>query len=137
MKRVLITLLAVLFALGLLGAAGFAGYRIGFNQGVQVPADGDAPFLGPRGFGIVPHRMPMHNFEFHRGFGPGGFGMMDRSFGFGFGFFPWFGLLLRLLFWGFLLWAIYLLVTRSGWHLTRTPPVTQTPPAPAVEENRV
>ena len=133
MKRILLTLLAVLFVLGLLGAAGFAGYRIGFYQGVLATSDGDRPFITPRefGFGMGPQRMPMHEFGFQRGFDHGGFGMMDR----GFGFFPGSGFLLRLLFWGLVIWAVVMLATRSGWHLTRSAPVSETPP-PSNVENR-
>ena len=128
MKRVLLTLLAVLFVLSLLGAVGFAGYRLGFNQGVLATSDGDRPFMMPRefAFGMGPQRMPMHEFGFQRGFDHGGFGMMSR----GFGFFPWFGLLMRLLFWGLIVWAIYMLVSRDGWRLTRTTPASETPPPP-------
>ena len=128
MKRVLLTLLAVLFVLGLLGAAGFAGYRLGFHQGVVATGDGDRPFVMPRefGFGIGPGRMPGHEFGFMRGYDHGGFGMPGR----GFGYFPWFGLLIRLLFWGLIVWVIYMLITRSGWHLTRTTPPSEAPPPP-------
>lgn len=75
----------------------------------------------------------MHEFGFQGGFDHGGFGMMGR----GFGFFPWFGLLMRLLFWGLIVWAIYMLATRSGWRLTRTTPASETPPQPPFTvENR-
>lgn len=133
MKRVLLSLFAVLLVLGLLGATAFVGYRIGFNQGVEVSANGDGPFMMPRGFGfgIGPQRMPLHNFEFHRWMGPGGFGRIDR----GFGLFPGLGLLLRLVFWGLLIGAVYLLIRRSGWRLTRTTTVSETPP-PSNVENR-
>ena len=69
MKRVLLTLLAVLFVLSLLGAVGFAGYRLGFRQGVLAASDGDRLFITPRefGFGMGPGRMPMHEFGFQRG----------------------------------------------------------------------
>jgi uncharacterized membrane protein len=134
MKRVLLTLLAVLFVLGLLGAAGYAGYRLGFQQGVLATSDGDRPFITPRefGFGMGPGRMPMHEFGFQRGFDQGGFGMM----GSGYGFYPWFGLLTRLMFWGLIAWAIYMLVTRSGWRLTRTTPPSESQPPPSTVEKR-
>ena len=131
MKRTLLTLLAVLFVLALLAAAGFAGYRTGFNQGILAAAGGEGPFLTPRGFGFGagPQRMPMHELGFRGGWGPGGFGMHDR--GFGFGIFSLFGLLARLLFWCLVIWAIYMLVTRSGWRLTRTTTASDPPAPPA------
>ncbi len=135
MKRVLLPLLAVLFVLGLLGAAGFAGYRLGFSQGILAASDGDRLFITPRefGFGMGPGRMPMHEFGFQRGFDQGGFGMMGR----GFGFFAWFGILMRLMFWGLIVWAIYMLATRSGWRLTRTMPAPETSPPPlSTSENK-
>lgn len=137
MKKVLLTLLAVVFVLGLLGAAGFAGYRYGYSQGVLTAADGDAPFFNPRGFEFGLRRMPMHDFGFRPGFGRDefGFGMMPR--GFGFGFLSPLAFLLKLLFWGLVIWAVYLLINRSGWRLTRTTPVTDPPPAtPASAETR-
>ena len=139
MKKVLLSLLVIILALGLLGAAGYAGYRFGFMQGMMVASNiangkgnGNGPSVAPR-FGMIPRGMPMHNFGFQRGFDRGGFGMMRA--GFGFGIFPLFGLLARLLFWGLIIAGIVWLVTRSGWHLTRTTPVATAPvsPAPLVE----
>lgn len=133
MKNFLLSLLVAVLVLGALGAAGFAGYRYGYNQGVLAVSDGDAQFFMP-GFSLGPRRMPMHEFGFQRGFDRDGFGMMQR--GFGFGYFPLFGFLLRLLFWGLILWAVYIVVTRSGWRLTRTTAADGNP-APAVSaENR-
>ncbi|HJS19256.1 MAG TPA: hypothetical protein VJ785_10950 [Anaerolineales bacterium] len=124
MKKILLGLLILIVALVLLGAVGYAGYRYGFRQGALAASDGDAQFLMP-GFGLGRQRMPMHDFGFdERGFDRGGFGIRQR--GFAFGFFPPFGLLLQLLFWGLILWAIYMLVTRSGWRLTRTTQTTDT-----------
>ena len=63
------------------------------------------------------NRMPMHNF------GPGipglqpGFNMMGRG---GFGFFPFFGLLLQLAIVGLIIWLVYKVVT--GWRITLTRP---------------
>ena len=138
MKKFLLSLLVIVLALGLLGAAAFAGYRFGFTQGVVVAssnANGNNQSAGPR-FWMTPRGMPMHNFGLNRGFDRGGFGMMGRGRGFGFGFFGLFGLLVRLLFWGLIIAGIVWLVTRSGWRLTRTAPVAATPvvpPAPVVE----
>jgi hypothetical protein len=146
MKKVLLSLLVIVIALGLLGAVGYAGYRYGFRQGMIVASNGtnrNDRSVVP-GFGLGPRRMPMHEFGLQRGFGRDGFGMMGRG-GFGFGFFPLFGLLVRLLFWGLILAGIVWLITRSGWRLTRetpvaaapvTPaPVVETPPPPSEEEN--
>jgi hypothetical protein len=145
MKKVLLGLLVVILALGLLGAAGSAGYRYGFTQGMLVASSGATDqTVGPR-FGMGPRGMPMHEFGFQRGFHRDGFGMMGRG-GFGFGFFPLFGLLLRLLFWGLVIAGIVWLITRSGWRLTRTAPVSaattttttvvETPPPAPDEENK-
>lgn len=113
MKKVLLTLLAVVLALG---AAGYAGYRYGFNQGVLSASNGDTHFLMPRfGFGLS--RMPMHEFGFQRSFERDGFGLFGRSFGFG--FFSPLLFLARLAFWALVIGAIYMLIVRSGWRLTR------------------
>lgn len=141
MKRFLLGLLSVVVILAALGAAGFTGYRYGFNQGARAASNGDAQQVVP-GFGFGPQRMPMHNFgndEFNRGFGGGpGFHMM-RSGGMGFGFFAPFMFLVRIAFWGLVIWAFYILVTRSGWRLTKTvpaSPVVETAPADSnVEKN--
>ena len=125
MKKVLLTLLAVVLILGALGAAGFAGYRYGFNQGVLASSDGDTQFFMPRyGFGF--NRMPMHDFGFNRGFDRGEFGWMGR--GFGFGFFSPLLFLARIAFWVLVIWAIYMLIARSGWRLTRITQTTDSPP---------
>ena len=147
MKKVLLSLLVIVLALGLLGAAGYAGYRYGFRQGMVAGlnvTDEDGPSFVP-GFGLTPRGMPMHSFGFQRGFDRDGFGMMGRG-GIGFGFFPFFGLLLRLLFWGLIIAGIVWLITSSGWRLTRTAPVAatttttttvaETPPPAASEENK-
>ena len=36
MKKVLLTLLALILVMGLLAGAGFAGYRVGYDQGSRV-----------------------------------------------------------------------------------------------------
>lgn len=125
MKKVLLSLLAVVFVLGLLGAAGYAGYRYGLNQGVLAASDGDTQFFMPR-FGFDQYRMPRHDFGFNRGFDRPGFGMMDRSFGFG--LFSPLLFLARLAFWVLVIWAVYLLIARSGWRLTRTTQTTDPQP---------
>jgi len=136
MKKVLLTLLGIIVVIGVLAGAGFAGYRLGYNQG----ANGDTSLLIPRqGFGMPMHNfgkdfgsqgMPMHNFNQgnDRDFGRGGFGMMDR--GMGFGFFSPFHFLVRIAFWGLVIWLVYKLIKGSGWHLSLT---RQTAESPKVE----
>jgi len=116
MKKVLLTLLATILVFGLFAATGYAGYRFGYAQGMQVTANGDTPQLRPFD-NIGPRRMPMHNFGFgrgfQRGFGPDEFPMM------GFGFFsPWM-LLGRIAVLALIIWFVYWLFTRNGWRLTR------------------
>jgi hypothetical protein len=124
MKKVLLTILAVIVAVGLLAGAGFAGYRIGYRQGALTANTNNSnktPFM----HGFVHPNMPMQNFgrDFNRGMEPGGFGMRGGMMGLGL-----FGLLAvvgRILFWALVIWFVYWLFTRSGWQLTRkTQPVT-------------
>ena len=128
MRRVLLSLLVVMLILGALGAAGFAGYQYGYRQGALASSNGNTQ-IAPWGRDIGPNRMPMHNFGFSRGFDDG-FGMMRRSMGFGF-LSPLF-FLLRIAFWALVIWAIIMLISRSGWRLTRetTSTTTANPPAP-------
>lgn len=128
MKRVLLTLLAVIVVLGLFVATGYMGYRLGFAHGIQVAANGNNAQPGARLFDdFGPRGMPMHRFGYQRGWGgPGGFPMM------GFGFFGPLMFLGRIVVLALIIWFIYWLFTRSGWHLTRTTQVV-TPPPPSVE----
>jgi uncharacterized membrane protein len=137
MKRILLTLLAVVVVLGLFAAAGFTGYRFGYAQGAQATANGDAARPGLRLFDQFGRPgMPMHDFgerfdrDFNRGFGPGGFPMR------GFGFFSPLMLLGRIAILALLVWFVYWLFTRSGWRLTRTQAVqtTETQPQPIETE---
>jgi hypothetical protein len=130
MKKVLLSILALLVVLGLFAVAGYAGYRFGYVQGAQLTASGDAPRLRPFDE-VIPRGMPMHNFgreierDFNRGFRPGGFRSM------GFGFFSPILFLGSIALLGLVLWFIYQLFSRSGWRLTRTPPAAvTTPPDP-------
>lgn len=124
MKKVLLSLLAVLLVMGVLGATGYAGYRYGYQQGALTTSDGtNQQFVHP-GFGMGPNRTPMDQFGFNGGFDRG-FGIRER----GVGFFSPFMFLARIAFWALILWAIYMLVTRSGWRLTRTTPVVESPAA--------
>jgi hypothetical protein len=144
MKKVLVTLLTVIVVLGLFAAAGYAGYRFGYMRGAQITANAGTPNgvpnPGVRPFDNFDRReMPMHNFgdNFGRsprhGFGMRGFPMM----GIGFGFFSPLIFLGRIFVFALILWFIYWLFTRSGWRLTRTVPVTETPSKPAETEVEV
>ena len=132
MRKVLLTILAIVLIVGALGAAGFAGYRYGYAQAVQVTSNGNTRRVAP-GFGFGP-RMPNHNFGFDRNFGRRGFSMMGRGM-MGIGMLGPLMFLLRIAFWVLVIWAIYMLVTRSGWRLTRT--TAANPPVPAETYTRV
>jgi hypothetical protein len=156
MKKVFLSLLVIILALGLLGAVGYAGYRFGFRQGMVAASvrsnnanggtngNGKVQPWGP-GFGMMRRGMPMNNFGYQRGFDRDGFPMMGRG-GFGFRMFPLMGLLMWLLVLGLIGAGIYWLIARSGWRLTRTaavvaapvPPaaVAEAPPSSSNEENR-
>ena len=137
MKRVLLSLLVVILILGALGAAGFAGYQLGFQRAAFANPSGNAPSL-PRNMGPGPRGMLPHDFGLRHGFDRGfdrGFGMMGR--GMGFGFFGPLMFLARIAFWALVIWAIYMLVTRSGWRLTRAAPANVNPQAPAETYTRV
>jgi len=117
MKKVLLTLLAIMVIAGALAGAGFAGYRIGYKQAALTGTPENVmPFNHDFQFG--PRDMPMLNFgkDFNRGFnrefGPGGRGME-------FGFFPPLMFLGRIAFWVLAILFVYWLFTKSGWQLTR------------------
>lgn len=132
MKKVLLSLLAIVLILGVLGAAGYAGYQYGYRQGALASTNGSAQ-VTPRGDRFNWHAMPMQNFGFDRQFGRGNFHMMGR--GIGFGFFSPLLFLARIAFWALVIWAIYMLIVRSG-RLTRTPAVVEpVSPAPGEEKN--
>jgi hypothetical protein len=130
MKKVLLTILALVVVLGLFAATGYVGYRFGYAQGAQgaqLIASGDAPRPRFRPFDeVIRPRMPMHNFGreiergFNRGIHPDGFRRM------GFGFFSPILFLGSIALLGLALWFIYWLFTRSGWRLTRMPPAAVT-----------
>ena len=133
MKKVLLTLLAVVVILGLFSAVGFTGYRFGYAQGARVAANGDEvrPRIGPFDE-FRPNRTPMREFRFdrsfHRDFGMHGFP------GMGFGFFSLFALLGRILVLALVVWFVYWLFTRSGYRLTRTVQTTASETQPAEPE---
>lgn len=115
MKKVLLTLLAVIVVLGALAGAGFAGYRIGYNQGAI--SDGNAPlFMHPDR--MNPNTMP----SFRRDFGPGldtyRHPMMGRG-DFGFNIFYPLRFLWNIAILALVVWFVYWLFTKSGWRITR------------------
>ncbi|GAB4445774.1 MAG: hypothetical protein OHK0041_03700 [Anaerolineales bacterium] len=115
MKKVLLTILAVLVILGIAAGIGFAGYRIGYVQGAA--ANGNAPFFA-RPDRINPNTMP----GFRRDFGlwrqPYHIPMMGRG-GFGFSLFTPFHILWNLAVLALIVWFVYWLFTKSGWRITR------------------
>lgn len=124
MKKVLLSLLAVIVIVGALTGAGFWGYRMGFANGA-TGSDG-GPFFG-RPYHMDPSQMPFHRFEgrgFDRGFGfnqhpmmqPGGY----HGVGMGYGFFSPFHLLWNVAILALIVWFIYWVFTKSGWQITRT-----------------
>jgi len=122
MKKVFLTLLAIVVAFGLLGGAGFVGYRIGVRQGLQANSNGIAPRMNRfpqfNQNGMSQFHQGMNNRNFNRGFAPDHFSMMGR--GGRMGFFPPFQFLWWLLIIGLLIWLGYKLFTGKGWQLSLT-----------------
>jgi len=127
MRKILLSVLAVIVIAGLFAATGYAGYRLGFAQGAQStlnddesPRPGLRPFdeFGPRG---TPGRDFRFDREFRRGFGMREFPMMRHRF---FSPFLFLGQIMLLT---LLASLLYWLFTRSGWRLTRTTPTPETP----------
>jgi len=124
MKKVLLTLLAVIVVVGTLVGAGYMGYRIGYNNGAT--GAGERPAFG-RFDHMNPNQMPIHNFG--KGFDRG----PDRDFGFnqrlmmrpggfntmGYGHYSPFFSLWRIASIGLVIWFAYWLFTKSGWQITR------------------
>lgn len=116
MKKILLTLLAVIVIAGALAGAGYAGYSIGYNQGAA--ASGNTPFLG-RAERMDPNLMP-HNFDRDFGFRAQPFRspMMGRN-DFGFNIFSPFRILWNIATLALVIWFSYWLFTKSGWRITR------------------
>ncbi len=137
MRRIVLSLLAVVVIIVLFAAVGYAGYRYGYAQGAQdapftangddIPRPGLRPFddFGPRG---IPDRNFGFDREFQRGFRMRGFPMM------GFGFFSLFRVLVQIAVLGLIVWFAYWLFTRSGYQITRTVQTTTPPPPPTEPE---
>ena len=135
MKKVLLSLFGLIIVIAVLAGAGFAGYRVGYEQGVHTSGNDNTPPLArPENHGR--DEMPRFNFgrdsnngperAFDRGFPRGYFRMMPR--GREFGMFSLFRLLTHLAIWVLVLALVYLLFTRSGWRLSVTKqPVQDTP----------
>jgi hypothetical protein len=136
MKKVLLTLLAMILVIGVLAGAGFAGYRVGYDQGARASGNDNTPLMGrPENPGR--DRMPMFNFgrdsdhRFDRGpdhgFPRGDFRIMPH--GRGFGMFSPFMFLAHIAIWVLVIGLVYLLFTRSGLRLSLTKQPVQDPPA--------
>lgn len=116
MKKVLLTLLAVIVIVGALAGAGSISYRIGYNDGAT--SSGKAPAFG-RFYHMNPNLMPMHRFG--NDFGQRAFPYQSPMMGRGgwFGFFSPLHFLWNIAVIGLVIWFIYWLFTKSGWRITR------------------
>lgn len=116
MKKVLLTLLAVIVVVGALAGAGFVGYRIGYTNGAT--ASGNVTFFG-RAERMNPNLMP-HNFGRDFGFQaqPYRSPMMGRG-DFGIRIFSPFRILWNIVILALIIWFVYWLFTKSGWRITR------------------
>jgi hypothetical protein len=132
MRKVFFGLLAVILIFGALGAAGYAGFQYGYRQGAIVKSDKSVQVAPGNGDNYPHGMMPMHDFGFSRGMGRGEFGMMRR--GMGFGFFSPLMFLVKIALLGLVIWALYMLVARSGLRIVRTTQTTETPSAPVDTE---
>jgi len=114
MKKVLLTLLAVIVIAGALAGAGFAGYQIGLKQGGTSSGEVQR-FVRPDR--AMPNIMP-HNFG--RDFGPRvqPFQMPGRGV-FGIRFFSPFRFLWNAAVLVLIVLFAYWLFTKSGWQITR------------------
>ena len=140
MKKVLLSLLALILVIGVLAGAGFAGYRVGYDQGVRASGNDNTAPTGRSensgrdempmfNFGRNPDGGPERGFErgLDRGFLRGDFRMLPR--GRGFGMFSPLMLLAHLAIWVLVIGLIYLLFTRSGLRLSLTRQPVQDSPA--------
>jgi len=115
MKKVLFTLLVIIVALGALAGVGYAGYRVGYNQGAT--ASGYAPFFG-RGDRINPHLMPGFDSDYGFYMQPYRSPMMGRG-AFGFNMFSPLHILWNIAILALIVWFVYWLFNKSGWRITR------------------
>ena len=128
MKKVILSLLAIILVVGLLAVTGFTGYRLGYAQGMRVTVNGNTSQPAVRPFNHYnPGDMPMmRNFAYGRGF-QRGFGAFPFM---GFGLFSPFRILGWLILLALVFGFAYWLFTRSGWRLTRQTTTTQTTTEP-------
>ena len=126
MKKVFLTLLAIIVVVAALAGAGYWGYRIGYADGATGSDNG--VFFG-RSYHMDPNQMPFHRFEgdgFNRGFDKGfGFNQhpMMRPGGYhsvGIGYFSPLRILWNVFILALIIWLVYWLFTKSGWQITRT-----------------
>lgn len=128
MNKWIIRIILAIVVIGAFAGVGFAGYRLGLSQGVQLSGTfDDAPRFAERF-----HKGAMPDFEFgfnhnERGFhrGPGNRGFHGR----GFGFISPLLVLFKAAVLGFIAWGVYKLFTGNGWQLSFTRQPVETPPA--------
>ena len=136
MKKVFLTLLALILVIGILAGAGFAGYRVGYDQGARAAGNDNTAPSG-RSENLGRDGMPMFNFgrDFvggpergpDHGFPHGDFRMMPG--GRGFGMFSPLMVLAHIAIWVLVIGLVYLLFIRSGLRLSLTKQPVQDPPA--------
>ena len=136
MKKVLLSIFAVIFFFAVLAGAGFAGYRVGYDQGARASGNNNiAPNWLSENHGR--DEVPKFNFgrdtdgrperAFDRGFPRGYFRMMP--YGRDFGIFSPLRFLAHIAIWVLILALVYMLFMRSGWRLSLTKQPVQGPPA--------
>ena len=135
MKKVLLSLFGMILVIAVLAGAGFAGYRVGYEQGVHASGNDN---IAPNWLSENRGRDEMPRFDFGRvtngrlerafdhGFPRGYFRMMPR--GREFGIFSPLRFLAHIAIWVLVLALVYLLFTRSGWRLFITKQPVQDPP---------
>ncbi|HSM72974.1 MAG TPA: hypothetical protein VK851_15665 [Anaerolineales bacterium] len=134
MKKVFLTLLAMIVIVGALIGTGYWGYRIGYVDSA-TGSDG-GPFFG-RSYHMNPNQMPFHRYD--RGFGfdqhpmmrPGGY----HSLGMGFGYFSPLRILWNIAILALIVWFAYWLFTKSGWQITRKVEIAQNTDSPGPAGN--
>lgn len=144
MKKVLLSLFGMILVIAVLAGAGFAGYRVGYEQGVHASGNDN---IAPNWLSENRGRDEMPRFDFGRVTN----GRLERAFDHGFprGYFRMMPLMPRgrelgiysllrilahfsILVLGLAL--VYLLFIRSGWRLSVTKQPIQAPPAPVETE---
>jgi len=115
MKKVLLTLLAVIVILGALAGAGFVGYRIGYSR--AAIASGNTQFFS-RSDRVNPHLMPGFNGDYDFHMQPYRYPMMGRGV-VGFNGFSLIRILWNIAILALIVWFVYWLFNKSGWRITR------------------